>query len=115
MTFTGNTAATITKNDLDPTIDLADIQEDVAYLSGLSQASVNWRWYEEGYTFAGYTGAPDVGPASDPSDSLADYIEHHNAPQYFGYVAANTALNQNLQSYKQFFADINDRHRSVFD
>jgi phospholipase C len=110
LTFTGNTAATITKNDLDPTIDLADIQEDVAYLSGLSQASVNWRWYEEGYTFAGYTGAPDVGPASDPSDSLADYIEHHNAPQYFGYVAANTALNQNLQSYKQFFADINDKN-----
>jgi phospholipase C len=99
LTFTGKTAATVTQNDLDPSIDLADIQEDVAYLSGLSQGSVNWRWYEEGFTFAGYTGAPDVG-------GLGDYIEHHNAPQYFGYVAANPTLNKNLQSYNQFFADI---------
>src|SRR6201987_3369893 len=32
LTFTGKTAATVTGNDLDPTIDLADIQEDIAYL-----------------------------------------------------------------------------------
>jgi phospholipase C len=103
LTFTGNTAATVTQNDLDPSIDLADIQEDVSYLSGLTQGSVNWRWYEEGFTFTGYTGAPDVG-------GLGDYIEHHNAPQYFGYVAANTTLNKNLQSYNQFFADIEGKN-----
>jgi hypothetical protein len=32
LTFTGKTAATVTGNDLDPTIDLADIQEDIAFL-----------------------------------------------------------------------------------
>ncbi|MBV8213466.1 MAG: phosphoesterase [Verrucomicrobia bacterium] len=99
LTLAGNTIASVTANDLDPAIDLADVQEDLTYLSTLTQGAVNWRWYEEGFTFTGYTGAPDVG-------GLGDYIAHHNAPQYFGYVSANTQLNQNLQSYKQFFADI---------
>jgi len=100
LTLTGNTIGTVKANDLDASIDLADIQDDVTYLSGLTQGSVNWRWYEEGFTFSGYTGASDIG-------GIGDYIAHHNAPQYFGYVAANTTLNKNLQSYNQFFADIN--------
>jgi phospholipase C len=103
LTFAGNTAASVTQKDLDPSIDLADIGDDINYLKGLSQGAVNWRWYEEGYTFTGYTGAPDIG-------GLGDYIAHHNAPQYFGYIAANTALNQNLQSYSQFFADISNKN-----
>jgi phospholipase C len=95
LTLTGKAIGTIQASDLDAATDLADIKEDIAFLSGLSNASVNWRWYEEGFTFSGYTGAADTG-------GIGDYIAHHNAPQYFGYVAANTQINQNLQSYNQF-------------
>jgi len=103
LTLAGNTIETVKGNDLDAGVDQADIQEDIAALGKLTQGAVNWRWYEEGFTFSGYTGAPDVG-------GLGDYIAHHNAPQYFGYVAANTTLNQNLQSYNQFFADIKNQN-----
>src|ERR1700746_1332886 len=57
----------------------------------------------KGIRFTGYAGAADVG-------GLGDYIPHHNAPQYFGCVAANTTLNQNLQSYNQFFADMDNKN-----
>jgi phospholipase C len=103
LTLTGSAIGTIQASDLDAATDLADIQDDIKFLSGLTQASVNWRWYEEGFTFSGYTGAADKG-------GIGDYIAHHNAPQYFGYVAANTQLNQNLQSYSQFFADITNKN-----
>ena len=106
LTLTGKDIQTVQKNDRYAAADQADIQEDIAYLTSLPQGSVNWRWYEEGYTFSGYTGTPDVGPESDPTNGLKDYIAHHNAPQYFGYIAANTHINQNLQSYRQFFTDI---------
>ena len=34
------------------------------------------------------------------------YIGHHNGPQYFGYVAANPAINVNLHCLNDFFTDI---------
>jgi phospholipase C len=95
LTLTGGAIQSLKNSDLDQTDDLADIQEDITYLTTLNQASVNWGWYEEGYNH----GTADVG-------GLSDYIEHHNAPQYFGYIAANTEINTHLHTYSQFFADI---------
>jgi hypothetical protein len=74
---------------------LGDIQDDIKFLAGLNQASVNWGWYEEGFN----SGTADIGGQSA-------YIEHHNAPQFFGYVAANPKINKNLHTYSQFFTDI---------
>jgi len=95
LTLTGGAIATLKTSDLDPTDDQADIEEDITYLTALNQSSINWGWYEEGYTH----GTPDVG-------GLGDYIAHHNAPQYFGYIAGNTEINTHLHSYQQFFTDV---------
>ena len=82
-------------DDLNEAADLADIQEDITYLTTLNQSSMNWGWYEEGYNH----GTADTG-------GVGAYIAHHNAPQYFGYIAANTQINTHLHTYNQFFTDI---------
>jgi phospholipase C len=60
---------------------------------------MNWGWYEEGYN----DGTADTG-------GVGAYITHHNAPQYFGYIAANTQINTHLHTYNQFFTDIAAKH-----
>ena len=93
LTLTGSAFQSLEQFDLNGAADLADIQNDIAYLTALNKASVKWGWYQEGFSTsdAGGTGA---------------YIQHHNGPQYFGYVAANTEINTNLHGVDQFFTDV---------
>lgn len=81
LSFMGEQIGNITAEDLDPTFDLADVQEDIAKIAGDHNKPVNWAWYQEGY---------DKEP-TDPSTGAThvDYIAHHDAPQYFGYEANN--------------------------
>jgi phospholipase C len=95
LSLTGSAMQDLQQFDLNKEADLVDIQDDIKFLGGLNQASVNWGWYEEGFN----SGTPDIGGQSA-------YIEHHNAPQFFGYVAANPRINNNLHTYSQFFTDI---------
>jgi phospholipase C len=95
LSLTGSAMQNLQQFDLNEAADLADIQDDIKFLAGLNQASVNWGWYEEGFN----SGTADIGGQSA-------YIEHHNAPQFFGYVAANPKINKNLHTYSQFFTDI---------
>jgi phospholipase C len=97
LTLTGSAIQNLKQFDLNETADQADIQDDITFLTGLGQASVNWGWYEEGFN----RGMPDVG-------GQKAYVEHHNAPQFFGYVAANPRINSNLHTYSQFFTDISN-------
>jgi phospholipase C len=95
LTLTGSAMQNLQQFDLNEATDLADIQDDIKFLAGPNQASVKWGWYEEGFN----SGTPDIGGQSA-------YIAHHNAPQFFGYVAANPKINSNLHTYSQFFTDI---------
>ena len=95
LTLTGSAMQNLQQFDLNEATDLADIQDDIKFLAGLNQASVKWGWYEEGFN----SGTPDIGGESA-------YVAHHNAPQFFGYVAANPQINSNLHTYSQFFTDI---------
>jgi len=95
LTLTGNAMQNLQQFDLNEATDLADIQDDIKFLADPNQAPVKWGWYEEGFN----SGTPDIGGQSA-------YIAHHNAPQFFGYVAANPKINSNLHTYSQFFTDI---------
>jgi phospholipase C len=95
LTLTGSAIQKLQQYDLDGKADLADVQDDIKFLAGLNQASVKWGWYQEGFN----NGTPDIGGQSA-------YVEHHNAPQFFGYIAANPKINSNLHTYSQFFTDI---------
>jgi phospholipase C len=80
LSFMGNQIPAITAQDLDPTFDLADVQQDITKIAGHNLA-VNWGWYQEGYDHE----------STDPTSTAThlSYIAHHNGPQYFGYEANN--------------------------
>ena len=97
FTLTGSSFALLSRQDLNKTADLADLQNDIPYLTTLNQASVKWGWYQEGY---------DAEPTDNNGVEHTSYIGHHNGPHYFGYVAANPAISVNLHGLNDFFTDI---------
>jgi phospholipase C len=90
----------VTKTDQDPSDDLADVKDDVPYISRLSRASVPFGWFQEGYDKEPTD--PNLGP-TDANGTHASYITHHNGPQYFGYMANNPQLRQQLHGLQDFF------------
>jgi len=81
LSFMGNRVNNLTATDRNPAFDLVDVQGDIQKLAGGIAGPVNWAWYQEGYDHESTDG---TGPATH-----ANYIAHHDAPQYFGYVANN--------------------------
>jgi phospholipase C len=100
LSFTGNQMSSLVQYDLNQAADTADIQDDIAYLAKTNQ-SVNWGWYQEGFGTA--DSSPDAG-------GISAYIQHHNGPQYFGYVAANTQINKHLHPVSQFATDVQNKN-----
>jgi phospholipase C len=103
LTLAGGNLQNIVKADLIPA-DLDDVQDDVAFISKLHQASVPFGWYEEGFDKE-TTDVPPY-PSSDPTDANgthASYITHHNGPQYFGYIANNPNMSKQLHGLGDFF------------
>lgn len=102
LTFAGAGIEAATDQDRAPDLDLSDIGQDILFLGTRPDPRegkpVSWRWYQEGY---------DHEP-TDPDDtaSHADYVSHHDAPQYFGYIANNPLLQANLRGEGDFFSDI---------
>jgi phospholipase C len=103
VNLAGKTMEKVADTDENPTADLADIQDDVAYETQSGKKSIPWGWYEEGYGTE-VDNQDQSGPVT-ADGSHASYVTHHNGPQYFGYVA-NSSENQNLHSLTQFFATI---------
>jgi phospholipase C len=98
LTLLGKDAGAITGQDLNPDLDLAGIRQDIAALSAGNGNSIPWRWYEEGY-------------GREPADVGADashqsLVGHHEAPQYFGYIANNPALRENFRGLSDFFTNM---------
>ncbi len=101
LTLQGGDLSNVTNEDTDPANDLADVKADVKYVTSLNGPKVPFGWFEEGYD-AEDTDMPGM-------DSHSSYIAHHNGPQYFGYVANNPALRQDLHGLGDFFSAVNNK------
>ncbi len=87
-----------TKQDLDAAGDLKDVQKDIPFIQGLNRAPVAWGWYQNGY---------DLEPSDkDGTASHANYVAHHQGPQYFGYLANNPEERKAMRGEGDFFADL---------
>ncbi len=98
LTLAGKSAGAKMKQDKSPDSDLADIKQDIPFITGRDGQPVDWRWYQEGYDHEPYEAA---GVASH-----VGYVSHHQGPQYFGYIANNPAFAGNLRGMGDFFADM---------
>lgn len=103
LTAAGGTVVQKTDADLDKKVDLADVNQDIAFIQRLDQNKVAWRWFQEGYSAKPVSG--DLGP-KDADGVHASYITHHNGPQYFGYIANNPKMAADMGGMRAFFAAV---------
>lgn len=114
LSFMGKNIKHIIETDQNPTADLLDVQDDIKVIASLD-ATVNWGWYQQGFN-ANDTSDPfepqstaTPNPTNNPGLNTG-YVLHHNAPQYFGYLADNPqVLNNNLHGAKDFFNAVEGR------
>ena len=104
LSFMGPNIGSITAQDIYPSMDLADVQQDMKTIGAYAN-QVNWGWYQQGYGAEPFDGnaTVDLVPSNTPHSS---YIVHHNGPQYFGYLGDNPAEQANLHSLGQFYTDV---------
>ncbi len=100
LSFAGADIGAITQADPEPGTDLADVQQDIGAIAAHGRA-VPWGWFQQCYGSEPFDGTatPD-GVAHPPHGS---YVVHHNAPQYFGYLADNPRLRASLHGLEDFF------------
>ena len=98
LTLMGGWARWITNQDANPSLDLADIKQDIPYIREKHGRPVDWRWYQNGY---------DLEPTDTNNvASHANYVAHHQGPQYFGYLANNPVERAKMRGEGDFFSDI---------
>jgi phospholipase C len=95
LSFMGSAIKETTAADYDPEFDLPDVQNDIEKIAGRDVSAVNWGWYQQGYDH-------EINDASWKA-SHEGYVAHHNAPQYFGYVANNPQASTHLHGLSEFF------------
>lgn len=98
LSFMGSEIKKTTAADYDPAFDLPDVREDIEKIAGHGVSAINWGWYQQGYD---HENNDAQGKASHEG-----YIAHHNAPQYFGYVANNPVASTHLHGLSEFFSDV---------
>ncbi|HET6414112.1 MAG TPA: alkaline phosphatase family protein [Anaeromyxobacter sp.] len=98
LTLAGRNVTKLMSQNLSPSFDLPDIQEDISYIEGRKLDPVPWRWYQEGYDLE--------STDKDGVASHAAYVSHHQGPQYFGYLANTPPLRANLRGLTDFFNDM---------
>ena len=97
LSFMGRDINKIIQSDQNPALDLLDVQHDIGEIASKDRR-VQWGWYQQGY---------DAEPTDAPGAKLgANYIVHHNGPQYFGYIADNTKEVTHLHGLADFFSDV---------
>jgi phospholipase C len=103
LSFTGSNAATLKANDTNPAQDLGDIKLDILALTYQARKSINWGWYQNGYSAS----EPNL-PTANAINTVphASYIGHHNGAQYFGYVVNNPQQAAHLHGLGNFFDDM---------
>ncbi|HEX5410283.1 MAG TPA: alkaline phosphatase family protein [Terriglobia bacterium] len=100
LTLQGQRLKSVASHDRDPSRDLADVQNDIPYISKREHEPMGFGWYEEGY------GSGKVDMDDGPEDAYglhAAYVTHHNGPQYFGYIANNPQMRGQLHGLQAFF------------
>ncbi len=114
LSFMGTRINDIIAADPNPAADLLDVQHDIATIAS-SDPAVNWGWYQQGFNANDASdpyepqGTATPNPSGDPGLNTG-YVLHHNAPQYFGYLADNPAvLNNDLHGAKDFFQAVEGR------
>jgi phospholipase C len=98
LSFMGSEIKKTTAADYDPAFDLPDVREDIEKIAGHGVSAIHWGWYQQGYD---HESNDARGQASH-----AGYIAHHNAPQYFGYVANNPVASTHLHGLSEFYSDL---------
>jgi len=98
LSFMGSEIKKTTAADYDPAFDLPDVREDIEKIAGHGVSAIHWGWYQQGYD---HESNDAQGKASHEG-----YIAHHNAPQYFGYVANNPVASTHLHGLSEFFGDV---------
>ncbi len=97
LTFMGSEIQAITSQDSQPQTDLTDIEKDIQEIAGSGVQPTNWGWYQQGY---------DREVTDTSAATHADYIAHHNGPQYFGYVSNNPQVTSHLHGLTDAYSDI---------
>ena len=101
LSFMGPQITSIIKSDANPAVDLADVQDDIGTIASKNMKQIQWGWYQQGF---------DTEPTDGTKPaSHSGYVTHHNGPQYFGYVADNTAEVLHLHGSQDFFNAIQAR------
>jgi phospholipase C len=113
LSYMGFNIAKIIATDPNPAADLLDVQQDIHEIAAFNQP-VQWGWYQQGFNSNDALdpyeapGTP-TAPTSSPIPN-SGYVLHHNAPQYFAYLADNPqVLNSNLHGAKDFFNAVEGR------
>ncbi len=101
LSFMGDAIEKTIASDFDPVFDLGDVKEDIAKIASHGVGAVPWGWYQQGY------GHEPTDPAGIATHK--EYVLHHNAPQYFGYVANNPQASAHMHGLGQFFEDVEAR------
>jgi phospholipase C len=101
LSFMGDAIKDTTAADYNSDFDLPDVQNDIEKIAGHGVKAVDWAWYQQGYDH-------EINDASWKA-SHEGYIAHHNAPQYFGYVANNPQASTHLHGLSEFFGAIAEK------
>ncbi len=102
LSFMGGKIKAVLAADQNPSLDQADIQDDIRTIAGENLPPTNWGWYQLGYDLE--PGDPNNDKSTNPH---YDYITHHNGPQYFGYLGDNTKVQQkHLFGQGKFYTDL---------
>jgi len=113
LSYMGSKIEKIIATDPNPAADLLDVQKDIQEIAAFNKP-VPWGWYQQGFN-ANDTADPYEPPGSATAPTGAPlpnsgYVLHHNAPQYFGYLADNPeVLNSNLHGARDFFNAVEAR------
>jgi phospholipase C len=94
LSFMGSAIETTVQSDTQPATDLTDVEKDIKEIAGDDVKPTNWGWFQQGYDHE----------FNDPTAvaSHADYVAHHNAPQYFGYISNNPEVSAHLHGLSDF-------------
>ncbi len=102
LSFMGGRIEQIVATDQNPTVDLADVRNDITAIAGENLPPTNWAWYE-----LGFDNEPSDPTNTAPTNPHNDFIVHHEGPQYFGYVADNAQVSQkHLFGEGRFYDDV---------
>ncbi len=94
LSFMGSQIQSTVQTDSQPQTDLTDVEKDIAEIAGNGVKPTNWGWFQQGYDHE--------FDDKTATASHADYIAHHNGPQYFGYVSNNPAVTSHLHGLSDF-------------